>query len=143
MITLTRYFVLIIGILFILAGVGGFVPFVTPPMSPDAPPLSIDMSYGYLLGLFPINVVHNLVHLSLGIWGVAVYRHAAQARLYCRWLAVILVVFTVLGLVEQTMTLFGLMPLFGHDIWLHALEALIAGYLGYAAHPDAQRVTTE
>jgi hypothetical protein len=131
--TLTRYFTLVIGVLFVLAGVGGFVPFVTPPMSPDAPALAVDMNYGYLLGLFPINLVHNLVHLSLGIWGLASYRQYTHARLYCRLLAVILAVFTVMGLISQTTTMFGLMPLFGHDIWLHALEALIAGYLGYVA----------
>jgi hypothetical protein len=26
-----------------------------------------------------------------------------------------------------------LLPLFGHDIWLHALEALVAGWLGFRA----------
>jgi hypothetical protein len=134
----TRYFALVMGALFVLAGIGGFVPFVTPSMSPDAPPLTIDMSYGYLLGLFPINVVHNLVHLSFGIWGLAAYRQYPQARLYCRLLAIILAIFTVMGLISQTTTTFGLMPLFGHDIWLHALEAVVAGYLGYVARPEVQ-----
>ncbi|MFN8373134.1 MAG: DUF4383 domain-containing protein [Anaerolineae bacterium] len=134
----TRYFALLMGILFVLAGVGGFVPLVTAPMSPDAPALSIEMSYGYLLGLFPINVIHNLVHLSFGIWGLVAYRSYPQARLYCRSLALILAVFAIMGLFAQTYAMFGLMPLFGHDIWLHALEAVVAGYLGYFARSEAQ-----
>jgi hypothetical protein len=132
-IRLTRYFALVMGVLFVLAGIGGFVPFVSPPVAPDAPELVLNVSYHYLLGLFPVNVVHNLVHLSLGIWGIAAFRRYESARLYCRWLAVILAVFTVMGILTPLSTMFGLMPLFGHDIWLHALEAVAAGYLGFIA----------
>ena len=28
------------------------------------------MEAGLLLGLFPVNVLHNLVHLSFGAWGL-------------------------------------------------------------------------
>ena len=34
-------------------------------------------------------------------------------------------------------TLFGLTPLFGNNIWLHALLAIVGGYFGWM-HPDAQ-----
>jgi hypothetical protein len=36
---LTRYFALVIGILFVLAGIGGFLPFITQPPPADAPSL--------------------------------------------------------------------------------------------------------
>jgi hypothetical protein len=36
---LIRYFALVIGILFVLAGIGGFLPFITQPPPADAPSL--------------------------------------------------------------------------------------------------------
>jgi hypothetical protein len=63
----TRLFALFCGILFALAALGGFFPFVTPPAASDAPPLIVAANYGYLLGLFPVNLLHNLVHLSFSV----------------------------------------------------------------------------
>lgn len=34
---------------------------------------------------------------------------------------------TVLGLIPATNTTFGLVPIDGHDVWLHALLAVVAG----------------
>jgi hypothetical protein len=126
-----RYFTLIMGVLFILAGIGGFIFPVTQPIPALAPALTLDASYGLLLGLFPINLVHNLVHLSFGIWGVWAWRTDSHSRTYCRAMAIILSLFALMGLLPITQLTFGLMPLFGHDIWLHALEAIVAAYLGY------------
>lgn len=128
-----RYFALLIGIAFVLAGIGGFIPAVTQlPVSP-APDVVMPESYGYLLGLFPINALHNLVHLGFGLWGLASYRHYAAARQYARGLAIILGILTIMGLIPGLNTAFGLLPLFSHDIWLHAAEAVIAFYLGFLA----------
>jgi hypothetical protein len=139
---LVRYFALIMGMLFVMAGVGGFLPLITTDPPTDAHHLEVDTSYGYLLGLYPINLIHNLVHLTLGILGIAAYRSFEQARLYARGLCLLLTVFTILGVVAPTG--FGVMPLFGHDIWLHGLEAIAAGYLGFFAPqaeiPNRQRV---
>lgn len=129
----TRYFALVMGILFVMAGVGGFLPFVTVPMESDAPHLDVDMSYGRLLGLYPINLVHNIIHLLLGIWGIVAYRTYQQSRFYCQGTAIILTVFTLFGIIPSLSTVFGLAPMFSHDIWLHALEAGVAGYLGFIA----------
>ena len=38
---------------------------------------------------------------------------------------------TLMGLLPGLDTLFGLAPLFGHDVWLHGVEALAAGYVGW------------
>ncbi len=135
---LTRYFALLLGIAFVLAGVGGFVPGVTQPVPSDAPVLSIGTSYGLLLGLFPINLVHNLIHFGFGVWGLAAYRTEAESRTFARGMAMILTVFTLMGLLPALSTAFGLLPLFGHDIWLHGLEAVIAVYLGWFYAPAAR-----
>ncbi len=126
-----RYFALLMGVAFTLAGVGGFVPGVTLPPNGDMPGLALPASYGLLLGLFPINLLHNLIHLGLGIWGLAAWRGYESARRFARGVAVVLAVFTVMGLLPALNTTFGVLPLFSHDIWLHGLEAAAAFYFGF------------
>jgi len=135
---LTRYFALLLGIAFVLAGVGGFVPGVTQPIPSDAPALTVNASYGLLLGLFPINLVHNIIHLGFGVWGLAAYRSAAGSRQFARGMAVILTVFTIMGLLPALSTTLGVLPLFGHDIWLHGLEAAAGIVLGWFYVPAAR-----
>jgi hypothetical protein len=36
-----------------------------------------------------------------------------------------------MGLIPGPDILFGLAPLFSHDVWLHGVEALAAGYVGF------------
>lgn len=129
--TITRLYALGIGAAFILAGVGGMLPLVTTPPEATAPDLLLSANYGYLLGLFPVNLLHNLFHFVTGVLGVWAGRQEGTARYYCQGLALVLGVFTVMGLLPSVSTLFGLMPLFGHDVWLHGLEAALAAYLGF------------
>ncbi|MBY0430586.1 MAG: DUF4383 domain-containing protein [Rhodospirillales bacterium] len=137
----TRYFALVFGIAFLAAGILGFIPqLLTPPIG--APPLRVNSFYGVLLGLFPVNVLHNLVHILLGLWGLAAWRSFPAARNYARGVAVIYAVLAVFGLIPGLATLFGLVPLFGHDIWLHAVSAAIAAYFGWAPMPAASPATT-
>lgn len=93
--------------------------------------MAVDAGYGQLLGLFPVNILHNLVHILFGVWGIAASRGLGGARLYARAVAVIYAILTVAGFIPGLNILFGLVPLFGNDIWLHALLALIAAYYGW------------
>lgn len=36
-----------------------------------------------------------------------------------------------MGLIDPLDTTFGLVPIFGNDIWLHAVSALAAAYFGF------------
>jgi hypothetical protein len=128
-----RYYALLIGVSFTLAGIGGFLPIITQPVAPDAPQLVIEMSYGYLLGLFPINVLHNLFHLGTGIAGLLAYREIIPMKAFMQGFGTILAVLTIAGMIPMFSTGFGLFPLYGHDIWLHGLEAALALYLGFFA----------
>lgn len=136
---LTRYFTLFVGIAFLAAGIGGFIPFFTPPALPDAPQLSIHTGYGLLLGLFPVNIVHNLFHFSVGVFGVLSFREYAQARRFCRFLGITLGILTIMGLIPQLNTVFGTWPLYGHAVWLHGIEALIGLYLGFVTNEKAEQ----
>jgi hypothetical protein len=55
-----------------------------------------------------------------------------QPRAYARSLAVIFGVLGVLGAIPGLDTLFGLAPLYGHDVWLHLGSAAVAAYVGFA-----------
>ncbi|HUG41215.1 MAG TPA: DUF4383 domain-containing protein [Longimicrobiales bacterium] len=76
-----------------------------------------------VMGLFAVNVLHNLVHLAFGVWGIVAARSIAGARGYALWAGAIYLFLAVLGFV--TPTTFGLIPIGGNDIWLHALIALV------------------
>ena len=132
----TRTFALLFGIVFLLVGIAGFIPGLMSMPHPKHPTLIVDQNYGLLLGLFPVNLLHNIVHLAFGIWGLAVFRSPSGAKAYARGVAIIYGVLTVAGFIPRLDTLFGLVPLFQNDIWLHGLIALIAAYFGWA-HRDA------
>ncbi|HEX8415555.1 MAG TPA: DUF4383 domain-containing protein, partial [Sphingomicrobium sp.] len=59
------------------------------------------------------------------------------ARAYARAVAIIYAVLTMLGLFPGTNLMFGLAPLYGNDIWLHALLAVVAGYFGFVHREGA------
>lgn len=127
----TRYFALAMGLGFLLIGVLGFVPgLLTAP--PPEPAVTLQAGYGILFGLFPVNVLHNLVHLAFGIWGVVVWRSFPGSRVFARSVAVAYAVLAVMGLFPALNTIFGLLPMFSHDIWLHAAIAIVSAYFGYA-----------
>jgi hypothetical protein len=117
----TRYFALIYGIVFLLVGIAGFIPGLVTPLEAD-PSLAITASSGHLFGLFPVNLLHNLVHVAFGIGGLVGYRDFPSARLYARVVAIAYAVLTVMGLIPGLKTLFGLVPL----IWARRLAACIA-----------------
>ena len=47
-------------------------------------------------------------------------------------MAVSYALLTVLGLISATNTAFGLVPIWGLDVWLHGLLAVAAAYFGFA-----------
>ncbi|HEY0008023.1 MAG TPA: DUF4383 domain-containing protein [Tepidisphaeraceae bacterium] len=130
-------FALLYGVVFTLVGIGGFVPGMNQ-MHGDHPDLHVEgPGHGYLLGLFHVNVLHNLVHLAFGLWGLAAWRGGFRpSRVYARGVAIIYALFVVMGLIPGLNTVFGLVPLHGNDVWLHALLALPAAIFGFASVND-------
>ena len=131
-------FARIAGIAFILVGLAGFIPGLTQPPPPGAPDLAVETSYGTLFGLFPVNALHNLVHILLGAWGLAAARAFDSARMFARGTAIIYGVLALMGLVPGLNTMFGLTPLFSHDVWLHALLAAASAYFGWGPPSHAR-----
>ena len=131
----TRTFALIFGVAFLLIGASGFIPGMLQPPHAGHPDIAVDSFYGDALGLFPVNILHNIVHLLFGVWGLLAYKSYGAARNYARSVAIIYAVLAVAGLIPGLNTMFGLVPLFGNDVWLHALLAAVAAYFGFV-HRD-------
>ena len=126
----TRTFALIFGIVFLAVGVAGFVsPALLHPH--DYPDVTMNSFEGDLLGLFPVNALHSLVHVLFGVWGLMASRSLGGSVTYARGVAIIYAVLTVMGFIPPLDVTFGLIPLFGNDIWLHAVLALVAAYFGW------------
>ena len=127
-----RLLTLVYGIAFTLAGVGGFIPGLNQ-MHGDDPNLHVEgPGHGHLLGLFHVNVLHNLVHLTFGVWGLVAWTRGTHAsRLYGRGVAIIYGVLVLMGLIPLLNTTFGLIPIEGHDVWLHLVLAIGGAVFGF------------
>ena len=136
----TATFALFTGIVYLSAGLLGLVPAALFPPPADAPPTEVGVLYGYLLGLFPVNVLHSAVHLAIGAWGIAAWRGMAEPHVYARSLALFYGALAVMGLIPGMATMFGVLPIHGHDVWLHAGSAAIAAYFGWrSTEPHMER----
>lgn len=131
----TRTFALLFGIVFLAVGVAGFVPGLVQPLHPNHP--AVEYGGGQLLGLFPVNTLHNAVHILFGLWGLLASRSMSGSVMYARGVAVIYAVLTICGLVPNLNSMYGMVPLYGNDIWLHALLALVAAYFGWVNRSPA------
>lgn len=116
----------IFGIVFILIALVGFY---AGGMSMEADPAVAPT----ILGIFPVNLLHNIVHLLFGIWGLAAARSFTGAKQYAQIAGVIYLVLAAVGFISPDG--FGFVPLGGNDVWLHvALGAILAG-VGFTAKP--------
>ena len=133
---------LVFGILYLGAGLLGLMPGMLLPPPDNAPPLEFDVMHGRVLGLFTVNMLHTLVHLVVGAWGLWAFMGNASPRFYARSLAVLFGLLGVMGLIPGLNTVFGLMPLHGHDVWLHLGTAAVAAYFGWSMHAGERRAMT-
>ena len=126
----TRQFALLLGLGFVVAGIAGFFP------SPADPPPGLTQTHGFghALGVLPVNTLHNAVHILFGVLGILASRGMLMsARGYAQLVAVAYALLAILGLLPATENTFGLIPIYGADVWLHAVIAVLAGYFGFAA----------
>ena len=124
-----RTFAIVFGVVFLLAGVSGFIPGLSPEHA--HPGMVVTSDSRLAVGLFPVNVLHDLVHLAFGVWGVLAARSVGGSLVYAKGVAVIYALLAVLGLFPVTNIVFGLVPIYGNDIWLHAALAIVACYFGF------------
>lgn len=137
-----RHFALALGVVYTLVGVAGFLPPLLQAPDAAAPTVHIDSLHGKLLGLFPVNILHTFVHLGTGLWGLYAAKSLGSAVTFAKSLAVIYLALTAMGLIPGLNTVFGMIPIYGHDVWLHAGTGLIAAYFGYSRAATTETVTS-
>ncbi|HEX5858139.1 MAG TPA: DUF4383 domain-containing protein [Microbacterium sp.] len=108
---------LIVGIVFLVVGVAGFIPGLTTDV--DALLIAGHESHALLLGIFQVSILHNIVHLLFGIAGVAVARSAGASRQYLIWGGVIYLVLWIFGLFVAGENPANFVPVNTADNWLH------------------------
>src|ERR687897_2736685 len=113
----------LVGVVFLLVGVAGFIPGTTTNLYDG---LEFEGSDGTaeLLGLFEVSVLHNIVHGLFGIAGLALAASASGARTYLIGGGAIYLVLFLLGIAGGG----DWIPVNDADDWLHLV--LGAGMIG-------------
>ncbi len=138
----SRRFAGALGLILVLAGIAGFVPaLVTPADSVHG--LSLDAGRPLLLGWFGASALNNVVRIAIGLAGLVSARRLAEAVRWCRRAAGLFLLLAVCGVVPGLDTMFGLMSLYGNDIWLNGLLCLLCLYFGWIHHDPAPPAPAE
>jgi hypothetical protein len=113
---------LLFGAIYLAVGILGFLPFLGG---------SFTLTNHALLGLFQINLLDNLVHVVIGIAGLAAVTSLPNSRRFCQVVGVILLLLGVLGVFVANPL--GLLYIGQLDIPLHLVSGAILAYFGFAA----------
>jgi hypothetical protein len=117
----------VFGVVFLVVGLLGFA---ATGIGMGAMPQSGGTT-SVLLGMFPVNAIHNVVHLAFGIWGLLASRKAGRAITYALASGAVYLLLGVLGLF--TPTILGMVPIGGYDIVLHLVLAVVLASVGFWA----------
>lgn len=113
---------LVVGIVFIVVGILGFIPGVTTNI--ETLMFAGHESGALLLGVFQVSILHNIVHLLYGIAGVALARTFSGARNYLIWGGAVYLVLWLYGLFVALDSPANFVPLNDADDWLHLVLGL-------------------
>jgi hypothetical protein len=92
----------IVGLAFLLAGIGGFIPGITTD--------------GELLGIFQVGLLHNIIHIAFGLAGLAMA--GSSAKTYLVYGGIIYLIVWIYGLVAGGGE-YDIVGLNNADNWLH------------------------
>jgi Domain of unknown function (DUF4383) len=121
--TLVQNVARLVGIVFLLVGIAGFIPGVTTNLYEGLEFAGKDGT-AELLGIFQVSVLHNIVHGLFGLAGLALAATPSGARTYLIGGGAIYLVLFVIGLIGGG----DWIPVDDADNWLHLL--LGAGMIG-------------
>jgi hypothetical protein len=120
--SLVQTVALAFGVVYLAVGILGFLPFLGG---------SYTQQDNNLLGLVPINLLHNIVHLVIGTAGLAAASSMVRSRAYTQTFGVVLIVIGLLGLAVSNPL--NLLPIGGFDIAIHLLTGAVLAYFGFAS----------
>jgi hypothetical protein len=121
---------LLVGVVFVIVGIAGFIPGITTNVG--------DMDFAgsnspsELLGLFQVSVLHNIVHLLIGVVGLALARTWESARLYLIGGGAIYLALAVYGWIVDRGSDANFVPMNNADNVLHVILGGGMIVLGFA-----------
>lgn len=110
---------LIVGAVFLLVGILGFIPGITTNY--DQLTFAGHHSEALLMGVFQVSILHNIVHLLFGVAGLLFARSASGARLYLIGGGAVYLVLWIYGLFIGHDSSANFLPLNSADNWLHLI----------------------
>ncbi len=136
---LARLVALVFGAVFVLVGILGFIPAISP--TADAVQ-GMDVADAAVLGLVPVNAIANIVHLVLGAVLLYASTSTATALMVVRAFGVAYLLLGIIGLLAPNG--FGIMPLGGGEMIVHFLTAivfLVVGFMMPVSDVDSRSTT--
>lgn len=122
-----KNFAVIFGLVMVVVGILGFTQIAAPN--------------GYLLGLFHVNVEHNVIHLATGIISILCGFASWQAsQAFFRIFGLVYALVALLGFYYGDQPILGMVANNTADNVLHTLIALFALYLGFKPTDREQRI---
>nr|WP_240192228.1 DUF4383 domain-containing protein [Glycomyces sp. YM15] len=126
-----------IGLVFVVVGVLGFLPGITQNFSgmtfagPD--------SEAELLGIFQVSVLHNLIHIAIGLLGLFMAWFVRAARWYLLGGGVLYLLLGLYGFPVRDEHTVNFLPANTADDWLHLVLGLVMIALGLFLHSKLPR----
>jgi hypothetical protein len=118
------------GIVFLIVGICGFVPIVTPPMEGG--------DGGMLLGIFHVNTAHNIVHLaSGGVFLLCGLAGTGPSRTFFKIFGLVYALVAILGFMKGDGMLLGCVANNMADVWLHVGLSVAMLFFGFVAKDSA------
>ena len=127
----------LVGIVFLLVGIAGFIPGLTTNLY-DGLEFAGNDGNAELLGFFQVSVLHNIVHGLFGIAGLALAATASGARTYLIGGGAIYLALFLLGIVGGA----DWIPVNDADNWLHLGLGVGMIGLGVAATRESRVAST-
>lgn len=127
----------LVGIVFLLVGIAGFIPGITTNLYDGLEFAGTDGT-AELLGIFEVSVLHNIVHALFGIAGLALAKTASGARTFMIGGGAIYVALWLLGIVGGA----NWIPSNTADNWLHLALGGALIVLGVVLTREQKRVAT-
>jgi hypothetical protein len=113
---------LVVGIVFLVVGIAGFIPGITSNV--DQMPLTGPESESFLLGVFQVSILHNIVHLLFGVAGVALARTFSGSKNFLIWGGAVYALLWLYGLIVAEDSAANFVPVNDADDWLHLVLAI-------------------
>ncbi len=112
---------LVLGFVFIIVGVLGYVP--NPIVGPS--------------GIFVTNTVHNLIHIGSGIVLLLGAYSSLGSSVALKIIGVVYAIVAVLGFLMPGDMMLGMVAMNGADRWLHVVLAIVILYAGFGLSAES------